>query len=414
MPPIPRLVQARVQAALSDTRVVVILGPRQAGKTTLVQTLVADRLRRNFVTLDDASVRELALSDPDGFIANLSLPVAIDEVQRAPDILLSIKAQVDREPVPGSFLLTGSANLLTTGVIADALPGRAEYIQLWPFAQSELGGVPATLVDRLLSGAPPQLADQPVGIRAYRAVLASGGFPDARERSAARRADYFDSYLRTRLGIDLAAIAGDRASANTARRLFRLLAARSGDLANYSSLATALQVSAPTVRRYTELLEELFLLHVARPWAANLGNREIRSPKVIVSDSGLLAGAIGAEKDRMTSDPAIAGRLLETFAYNEVVRQSGWCTARVAEIGFYRDRDGREVDIVVELLDGRVVAFEVKASATVGRSDARGLRHLRDRLGDRFVGGAVLYTGRATLPMSDRLWALPLPALWAP
>lgn len=413
MASIPRQIESRVRDALQDTRVVVIIGPRQAGKTTLVRSMAAQGPARNFVTLDDAPARELARSDPDGFVANLSLPVAIDEVQRAPDILLAIKAHVDRDPQPGGFLLTGSANLLNTGVVADSLPGRAEYIRLWPFAQSEIAARPATLIDRVVDGEVPQLDDQAIGIKSYASTIAAGGFPDVLQRSASRRVDYFDSYLSTRLGVDLADISGDRVAATTARRLFRLVAARSGDLANYASLASALQVSAPTARRYAELLDDLFLVHVARPWAANLGNREIRSPKLIVSDSGLLAAAVGADEQRVANDAALAGAILETFAYNEVVRQSGWSRTRVAEIGFYRDRDGREVDIVVELLDGRVVAFEVKASASIGHADTRGLRYLRDRLGDRFAGGAVLYTGRATLPISDRLWALPVSALWA-
>ncbi|MFT4036349.1 MAG: ATP-binding protein [Patulibacter sp.] len=413
MPAIPRKIAQRVVDALDDTRVVVILGPRQAGKTTLVRSLAPTHGARTYVTLDDHPTRTLAQSDPDGFIANLALPVAIDEVQRAPSILLSIKARVDRAPDPGAFLLTGSANLLASGVVADALPGRAEYIRLWPFAQGELSGQQTTLIDRLVDGEPPRLTEQPIGLAAYAELVVRGGFPDVQARSASRRVDYFASYLATRLGIDLADVAGDRVSAATARRLFRLLAARSGELANYANLASAAQISAPTARRYVELLEELFLVQVARPWGANLGNREIRSPKLLVSDSGLLAATVGADAARIASDGGLAGRLVETFAYNEVVRLCGWSAVRVAEVGFFRDRDGREVDIVVELLDGRIIAFEVKAAATLGRSDGRGLRYLRDRLGERFVAGAVLHAGATTLPISDRIWALPLSALWS-
>lgn len=398
---------------MDDMRVVAILGPRQAGKSTLARTLLDDGRCRSYVTLDDQAARASALDDPDGFVAGLRQPAIVDEIQRAPDLLLAVKAAVDRDPSPGRFVITGSADLLTQRGVADALPGRAEYLRLWPFAQSELTGGAGTLIDRLFAGDPPQLYDLDPGLAAYAETIARGGFPDAYRRSDSRRIAYFRSYVDTLLGRDLRDVAAPQTDTSTIPRLLRVLATRSSELASFDGLARDLQVNPRTARGHTELLEQLFLVQRLRPWSGNLSQREVRTPKLFLTDSGLLCSLLGTSTERLLADGVLAGRAVETFAVNELLRQSGWSEQPLNGLSFYRDRDGNEVDVVIESADGRLIALEVKASASVSTSDSRGLRYLRERAGDRFVAGALLYTGRSTLQLGDRLWALPLAALWS-
>lgn len=413
MEQIPRALVTQLDATLGDTRVAAILGPRQAGKSTLARTLLADGRFATYVTLDDQAIHEQATHDPDGFVASLTRPAVIDEIQRAPGLMLAIKIVVDRDLRPGQFVITGSANLLTQRGVADALPGRAEYLRLWPLAQSELSGVRTTLIDRIFAASPPSLSDQDPGLAAYADTIARGGFPDAFRRSDARRQSYFQSYVDTLLGRDLRDIAAPQVDTTSIPRLLRVLATRSSDLVNFDSLARDLQMNPKTARAHTGLLEQLFLVHQLRPWSGNLSQREIKTPKIYLTDSGFFCALVGATPRRLIEDGALGGKAIETFAVNELLRQAGWAEQFLNGLFFYRDRDGREADVVIEATDGRVIGFEIKAAASIGSADTRGLRFLRDRLGDRFAGGAVLYTGRNTLPLGDRIWAIPLSGLWA-
>lgn len=414
MPLVPRALRSQLDASLADTRVTAILGPRQSGKSTLAQEAFESGAFATYVTLDTQATREAALRDPDGFIAGLARPAVIDEIQRAPETLLAIKAVVDRDQTPGQFLLTGSSNLLVQRGVVDALPGRVEYLRLWPFSQSELHGEPSTIIDRLLANDPPRLSEQPVGMAAYADTIVRGGFPAAYGRDDRRRAAYFASYVTSMLHRDIEDIAAPQVEPASVAKLLRVLATRSSNLANFEGLGRDLKTAGRTAQARTDLLEQLFLVHQLRPWSANLSSREIKTPKIFLTDSGLLCSLIGATADRLVHDPDLAGKALETFVFTEVLRQSEWADAMPSGLHFYRDQRQREVDVVVEMADGRIVALETKTAARITARDTRGLRYLRDHLGDRFAGGCVLYTGAATLALEDRIWAVPLSALWDP
>jgi predicted AAA+ superfamily ATPase len=400
-----------VVEAMESARAVALLGPRQAGKSTLARALAADRLPAEYLTLDDEPVRSLAAGDPAGFVAGLGRRTVIDEIQRAPELLLAIKARVDRDQTPGQFLLTGSANLRRIPTVSDALPGRVDYLSLWPFTQGELAGRKEDFLPRLFRGEVPKVAGAPVGRDAYAELLLAGGFPEARLRAGATRARFFDSYVTSIVERDVpdAARVHDPTSIGT---LLRLVAARSGSLARFDRLARDAAISNKTAQSHVDVLERLFLVRVRRPWHVNLGQRQVKAPKLYVADPGLLAALIGADARRVREDDGIAGSLIETFVATELERHAAWSPEPLT---FWHYRDGpREVDVIVERPSGEVVGVEVKASATVRAQDFRGLAHMRERIGPRLAAGVVLYAGERTLPFGDRLWALPLQAMWAP
>jgi uncharacterized protein len=408
---LPRHVAANVRIALKDTRVVVVLGARQVGKSTLVEQIAKDQPGRRFVSLDDELTRRGALDDPTGFIADLETPVVIDEVQRAPDLLLAIKRSVDIDQRPGRFLLTGSANLLTAPTISDALTGRTEYLYLWPFSQAELREAPPRFISSLFAGKPPRISSAETGRHPYAELLVAGGFPEALRRSGARRGRFFNTYLNSVLNRDLSTIARVHDVANV-RRLLGAIAATTGSPIKFEGLSRDLDVATNTIRAHMDLLETLFLVHRLPAWHSNLLSRLAKAPKLHVVDSGLLAHLLRADAKRVSDDGAVAGRLMETFAVMEVVRQAA-IDDDPPDMFHMRDREGHEVDLVLERRDGTLVGIEVKAASTLSARDFRGLRLMRDRLGDRFAFGVVLCTGERFVPFGDRLAAVPLRALWA-
>ncbi len=387
-----------------------LLGARQVGKSTLARAIAEREHPARYVTLDDEATRRAALEDAPGFIARVSGPTVIDEVQRAPDLMLAIKERLDTDNRRGQFLLAGSANILTLPTIADALPGRIDYVRLWPFSQGELAGRRESFVDRLLAGEPPQIDDAPVGRGAYAAQIVAGGFPDAHGRGIRGRARFFDSYIASILGRDLQDVASVRDIGNV-ERLLRLVAARSARLMSSRAVAGELGVDHKTVAAQTRILENLFLVSQLKPWDVNLGGRQVKTPKLYVTDTGLLTHLTNANTERLIEDGVLAGPVFETFAAMELARQCGW-TDSSPSLFHYRDRQQREVDVVLELGSGEVAGVEIKTAASVAAKDFAGLRHLRDKLGDRFTAGVVLYTGRRTLSFGERLTAVPLCGLW--
>jgi predicted AAA+ superfamily ATPase len=409
---VARHAQDAVEAALADTRVVVVLGARQVGKSTLLEQVASsESAGREILTLDNQAIRTAAITDPAGFVATLKTPVAIDEIQRVPELITEIKLRVDRDKTPGQFALTGSANLLEMRRVKDSLAGRAEYLRLHPFSQGELRGHREAFVPGLASGRFPHVTDAPVGREAYAEILARGGYPEIQGRAPNRRPQFFESYIEGILDHDLASL-GDVADRAAVARLLRAIAANSAAELNIERLSSSLGTPATTIRRHIELLEMLFLIRRLPAWSNNLLARSVKRPKVHVADTGLLAYLAGANERRIETDLDLGGMFYETFVAMELHRQISWLDDR-PQLFHFRDRDQREVDIVIEHRDGSISAVEVKAAATVHQRDLRGLKHLRDKLGNRFKAGALLYTGANTVGFGDRLAAVPLSGLWA-
>lgn len=405
----PRFASARLKEALADTPVVLIHGPRQSGKTTLARSL--ERAESySYVTFDDDVARAAAETDPAGFVAALSGKTILDEVQRVPGIFTAIKSTVDRDRSPGRFLLTGSANVLLIPKLADSLAGRMEIIRLHPLSESEIGGKQSTFIDDLFSGKFTRASKQRLGAELLQRI-AKGGYPVAIARSTqARRTAWYRDYVEAIVQRDVRDIARI-ASLGALTRLMSLTASQTARLLNVSDLSAPFQLSRPTIRDYVTLLERVFLLEELPPWHSNRLSRLIKTPKLHIGDTGLCCALLGLSVEDLSDDRGTLGQLLETFVFQELRRQSSW---RADDIRFhhFRDKDGVEIDIVLERGTREICAVEVKASGTVTSSDFRGIRKLASVSGSRFRGGVVLYDGELAVSFGDRMHAVPIRALW--
>lgn len=405
----PRFSEILVRSALRDTRVVAISGPRQSGKTTLARRFAQQG--RIYVTLDNQPTLAAAKSDPVAFIRGLDRAI-IDEVQRAPELLLAIKQSVDEDPRPGRFLLTGSANLLTIKTVNESLAGRVEVVPLYPLSRGEqLRSKIPEFISKIFRGQLPQPAESFAGNKLLQAVVA-GGYPDAIKRRAERRRDaWYRAYIKSIAERDIPEIA-DIANPGQIPRLLELSAQFAGQLINLSELGRTLGLDHKTVGHYLRILEQIYLLQRVQPWSRNELSRLVKTPKLHFFDSGLLTTLHGYSVARLRSDRNLFGSLLETFVFSELVKSTAWTKERVS-IFHYRDKDQVEVDFVLQNAGGQVVGIEVKAAASVTRRDFTGLERVASAAGIAFVQGIVLYDGDQTLPFGKTLRAAPFPTLWA-
>ena len=406
---VPRRAHGLITEALSDTRVVTLNGARQAGKSTLARLAVQASPNAVIRLLDDPATLRAARDDPAGFVEHDGLMV-IDEVQLAPELFRTIKVVVDTDPRPGRFLLTGSAQVLALRQLPDALPGRMEIIELWPFSQGEISRASDAFIDAAFAHGPGLSRASTLRKRDYLERVVRGGYPEAVRRSSRRRAAFFDSYLTNLIERDVKELAAIERRSDL-RRLLAMLAGRSAGLIVPATLAAESGIPRTTLNRYLELLTAVFLIKQIPAWSASQTQRAIGTPKLAFVDTGIAAHLLGQDAARLGEPDGAAGAMIETFVLMELARQLTWCSER-ARLHHYRTKDRTEVDAVLETPDGRVIAIEVKAGATVRTEDLAGLRHLAQRLGPRLVAGYVLYTGQQTLPFGDRLRALPLDTLW--
>lgn len=383
----PRYSEHNVKEALSDTPVVFIMGPRQAGKTTLVKTLITETGADywTFITLDDKAQFEITRADPVGFIRNLpSTRIALDEVQRLPELFVSIKQAVDELRTPGRFLLTGSANALLLPRLSDSLAGRMESIRLMTLSECEIRGRQPSFLTKLLNLEAPSTQDTRVRDHLHLSTLIQRDIHDL------THIDHPDLMAK----------------------LLKLTAFYAGKLVNLTELGGKLGLDRLTIKKYMALLEQLFLVEQLPAWHSNEYKRLVKTPKLHSVDTGMMCAARGLNRERLLKQPGDFGLVLESFVYNELRKQAVWIEEPL-NFYHYRDKDKVEVDVIIENAMGDCFAIEVKAAATLGAKDFSGLKRFQSVAGDRFKIGVLLYDGDHTTAFGENLYAVPVGALWS-
>jgi predicted AAA+ superfamily ATPase len=414
----PRLMTSPTREVLGGLRGVVLQGPRQAGKTTLARQLAAD-CASAFVSLDDVTALEAARLDPTGFLASLPRPLFIDEFQRGGEaFILALKVQLDRHRGAGQFLLTGSTNFLTLPGLSESLAGRVALSTLWPLRpvrdRPDARRFHRPRIPFADGTSSPPLSTGPLRLLRTR----RGRWFSRSHRTDSPAALPLVRFVRRgRLSPDVAELAEVR-DGNGLRALVKLSAAQTAQELVLKGLADGIGVRPQTAARWLDWLESVFLVKVVPAWSPNPTRRVIHRPKLHFVDSGLCAHLLGKSGESLAAPTEpVAGALLETFVLGELTRLCGWSETR-PRLYHLREHRGAEVDIIAEAPDGRVIAFEVKATQSRPAAGLENLVRLRERLAvtpGRFVHGFVLYTGAEAYSLGETTSRpCPLDALWGP
>jgi uncharacterized protein len=401
--------------AMANFRVVIVNGPRQSGKSTLVE-LLHQRLGGTRITLDDRDSLRAARTDPGGLVAEANFPLMIDEVQRGGDpLVLAIKSDVDAHGFEtGRYVLAGSSRFLTVPTLTESLAGRARIIELWPLSQLEIEATQPTFIDAMFGPTAELRAFDATPLSRSETLerIVIGGFPAATRIATQRdRGDWFSDYTATLLQRDLAQLRTPRRVVDL-QRLLRLLGHRTASELVVAPISSDLGISADTVKDYLGLFESIYLHHLVPAWTPGGTGRVIHRPKLHIVDSGVACHLLGVGVDELRIPGNVTtGPIVESFVAGELQRQIPWSELRPS-LHHFRDKSQREIDLILETRDGRIAAIEIKAANDVDEHDFRHLRWLRDQLGDRFTNGIVCHFGSRTLPAGDRLTSLPISALW--
>jgi predicted AAA+ superfamily ATPase len=405
-----RYLMPNIKAALADTPVVFIMGPRQSGKTTLTKTLINPEW--TYITFDDQAQLALAKSDPIAFIRNMpTQQVVLDEVQKLPELFVAIKQSVDENRQPGRFLLTGSANALLLPRLSDSLAGRIEALHLTTLSECEICNVQPSFLTKLLAGNMPISLDN--RIRDYLLKrLVTGAYPEPLQRRDKKRISaWYKQYINALIQRDILDLDHidhpDKMS-----KLMQLLAYYSAKLINFSEIGSMLELGHNTVKKYISLLEQLFLLETLPAWHSNEYKRLVKTPKIHLLDTGIICALRNLTTEKLKLDPQKLGPLVETFVYSELRKQANFIDEPLV-FSHYRDKDKVEIDIIIENSEGEYIAIEVKSTATLHSKDFVALKHFQNITQKRFKMGILLYDGDHSTAFGDNLYAVPLGALWS-
>jgi uncharacterized protein len=397
--------------ALKNSPVVLLLGARQVGKSTLMQELTQSR-KWHYVSFDDLFAMSSAKNDPVGFIDNSPKPIVIDEIQRVPEIALPIKTVVDTLQKKGLFALTGSANPLMSPKLNDSLAGRMFILQLHPLAQAEILETKEAFLELVFSKSWsfPRFKKWPRD--AMMKALILGGYPGmVKVEDPQVRKMWCNSLLTSILQRDLQDLMHVR-KLEEMPLLARLLASRAAQLLNISELSRLSGIPNATLAIYLQLFEMLFLTHRLLSWQKTLEKKLTKVPKIYFCDTGLLLFLLGVTEEGLKENPQLLGHVLENFVVQEIKKISSWSAISVEQYHF-RTQAGAGVDLILEDAQGRIVGIEIKLSETIHSNDFKGLQELQKLAGKKFHRGIVLYPGDATLPFGENMYTLPLTSLFS-
>ncbi|MDN3505651.1 MAG: ATP-binding protein [Simkaniaceae bacterium] len=388
--------------------VLLISGARQTGKTTLTK-LLTEKNGYEYYSFDDSLTLANASKDPAGWIQSITKPVVIDEVQRIPEIFLSIKYDVDKNRNPGRYILTGSAYPLLLPRLGDSLAGRMGIAKLYPFSQGEIRGKKEQFIDSIFSSSFSARSFNPISSDEYFDLLCKGGFPTISTSSSYEDIDvWLTAYLQTMLERDVRDIANIEGIRDFPR-LYNLLAARSSTLLNMAEVSRSIGMPSATVSRYIRLLEVLFFIFLVPSWHSNRGKRIVKAPKLHLCDTAILTQLLNASPKQLQNDPSLCGKILETFIFNELQKQQSWSSTKF-NIFHFRDGD-KEVDFVLEKSDGTIIGIEVKNARSPIGNASKGLHYLKSIAKEKFFRGIVLHLGEQ-IQCVDDIWYVPIQALW--
>ena len=403
-----RLVESRINNLLSEAKVVLVTGPRQSGKTTLVKKIASTKM--SFLSLDDPTLIAAAQANPIGFIDGKQ-PVVIDEVQRAPNLIKVIKSEVESDSATGRFLLTGSTNLTTKSVVSDELAGQLKNVLLFPLSQAEIQSGKGNFLDDVFELKEFTIGELQTGKKLINLIFA-GGYPEALNReNQIRRSDWYQNYVNDIVHNDVPELA-ETPNTGDISKLIEIIAEFSGNLMNYSKISNVVDSSRVTVQKYIEILEKMFLVNRLEAWSSSKWNRLLKSPKQHLLDTGLLTSVRRLSVDDILHNRSLFGALLETFVISELRKLATWSNQSY-QFSHLRDRDGKEVDVIIENDKQQIVGIEVKSSSTVKNSNFEQLRNLSENVGNNFVQGIVLYDGEYITSFGERMLAVPISALWS-
>jgi predicted AAA+ superfamily ATPase len=403
-----RYSKSLLEVALRDTPVVLLHGPRQSGKTTLAKEVGENKY--HYLTFDDDTELAAAIHDPRGYIEDLPDFCILDEVQRVPELFPSIKMAVDRNRLPGRFLLTGSANVLAIPRLSESLAGRMEIINLRPLAQIEIEGRPCHFLEDAFNATLKANFENRLGDSLLERII-SGGFPEPFQRSDLKRQRaWYTNYLDVLIHKDITEFANIH-YAEEIPLLLKRVANNTANLVNISEINQGLSFDAKTAKSYINLLKQLFLIDTLPPWFSNRNKRLVKTPKIHIPDTGLLCALLKTSKTQLLADKTSMGPILESFIYSELRKQADWYEQDL-EFFHYRDKNQNEVDIIIQNEEGSLIGFEVKLAASVSEKDFKGLKRFQEQYPSRMIGGYVFYDGERTLSFGENFKAVPIQALW--
>lgn len=432
----PRFVKRHLVRKLAWSPVVLLTGPRQTGKTTLCKAiqldLSADGLRYEYYTLDDQATLEYAKDDPVGFVDQLPEHVILDEVQFAPDIFRPLKKSVDDHRIPGRFLLTCSTQLSLVAGLADALVGRVAIETIYPLSQRELNafstrsarsyfdlwdtdnlksqsGTQSFLQDLLEGRVSTEFVQLPRLSRELAQRIVVGGYPVPQMLDPSARREWHQDYIRTISQRDIQQMSSVR-RIDLIPEIARVAASKTSRLLNLSAMEQSLELSRNTVNDYVSLLQAFYVLQRIPSWTNKRLRRTVRSPKLHFVDTGLACSLLNLDADALWKDRELFRRLAKSFVVQEIVKQLSW-QDRTNLLFHYRDRDGVELDIVIETGNLAIVAIDVSTRASVRKSDFSGIRKLKEA-SEKFIAGVVLYDGEIARSIDENLYAVPISKLW--
>ncbi|MBM4044424.1 MAG: ATP-binding protein [Planctomycetes bacterium] len=402
---IRRALEPVLNRAVREFPSVVLTGPRQSGKTTLLKHLFADRC--GYVSLEPPDVRAAASADPRGFLDAYPPPVIFDEVQHAPSLLPYVKERIDAQrDKPGQYLLTGSQNLLLMERVTESLAGRAAMLRLLPLSQREAAGGPEASLP-WESQSPPVNRSAPSGRELWRSLL-RGGYPELVAQPERDVSLWHASYIQTYLERDVRSLrhVGDLTQFQS---FLRMIAARSGQLLNLTEMARDLGMAVNTAKAWLSVLEATFQVFVLRPYFANVGKRLVKTPKVYFTDVGTLCYLAGLKDPEHAAAGPMGGAIFETAVVSEILRTLVH-RGEAPQLHFWRTAAGAEVDILVQT-NAKLVPVEVKLSATPTPAMAAGITAFRADLRDKAMAGYVVHPGDVRLPLAPDVTALPFAQL---